>query len=77
MIPRFLDLMDIDFFLVALPYTLLDTDILDREFPLCAARGVGFGHRRPVRLWDSCRRTRFRSGPTTKQTRRPRIPGVM
>ena len=42
MIPRFLDLMDIDFFLVALPYTLLDAEILDREFPLCAARGVGF-----------------------------------
>jgi D-threo-aldose 1-dehydrogenase len=42
MIPRFLDLMDIDFFLVALPYTLLDTDVLDGEFPRCAARGVGF-----------------------------------
>src|SRR4029077_7296640 len=41
MLPRFLDLMDIDFFLVALPYTLLDTDVLDSEFPHCAARGVG------------------------------------
>jgi D-threo-aldose 1-dehydrogenase len=41
MMPRFLDLMDIDFFLVAMPYTLLDTDVLDREFPLCVARGVG------------------------------------
>jgi D-threo-aldose 1-dehydrogenase len=41
MMPRFLDLMDIDFFLVALPYTLLDTDVLDSEFPLCAARDVG------------------------------------
>jgi D-threo-aldose 1-dehydrogenase len=41
-IPRFLDLMDIDFFLVAMPYTLLDTDVLDSEFPRCAARGVGF-----------------------------------
>jgi len=41
MMPRFLDLMDIDFFLVALPYTLLDTDVLDSEFPLCAERGVG------------------------------------
>jgi D-threo-aldose 1-dehydrogenase len=42
MMPRFLDLMDIDFFLVALPYTLLDTDVLDSEFPLCVKRGVGF-----------------------------------
>ena len=42
MMPRFLDLMDIDFFLVALPYTLLDTDVLDREFPRCVAHDVGF-----------------------------------
>ena len=35
MMPRFLDLMDIDFFLVAMPYTLLDTDVLDSEFPRC------------------------------------------
>ena len=42
MMPRFLDLMDVDFFLVAMPYTLLDTDVLDSEFPRCAARGVGF-----------------------------------
>jgi D-threo-aldose 1-dehydrogenase len=34
--------MDLDFFLVAMPYTLLDTDVLDSEFPRCAARGVGF-----------------------------------
>ncbi|HEX3991646.1 MAG TPA: aldo/keto reductase [Acetobacteraceae bacterium] len=42
MIPRLLDLLDLDFFLVALPYTLLDTGVLDSEFPLCVARGVGF-----------------------------------
>lgn len=42
MMPRFLELMDIDFFLVAMPYTLLDTDVLDDEFPACVARGVGF-----------------------------------
>jgi D-threo-aldose 1-dehydrogenase len=41
MIPRFLDLMDIDFFLVALPYTLLNTDVIDSEFPSCVARDVG------------------------------------
>ncbi len=42
MMPRFLDLMELDFFLVALPYTLLDTDVLDSEFPRCTERGVGF-----------------------------------
>jgi D-threo-aldose 1-dehydrogenase len=42
MMPRLLDLMDLDFFLVAMPYTLLDTDVLDDEFPLCVGRGVGF-----------------------------------
>ncbi len=42
MIPRFLDLVDLDFFLVAMPYTLLDQAVLDDEFPLCAARGIGF-----------------------------------
>src|SRR6202047_733373 len=42
MIPRFLDLIDLDFFLVALPYTLLDQQVLDSEFPRCAEKGVGF-----------------------------------
>lgn len=41
MIPRFLDLMELDFFLVALPYTLMEQDVLDAEFPRCAAAGVG------------------------------------
>ena len=41
MIARFLDLVDLDFFLVAMPYTLLDQAVLDDEFPACAARGVG------------------------------------
>ena len=42
MINRMLDLMDLDFFLVAMPYTLLDQDVLDDEFPRCAKLGVGF-----------------------------------
>jgi len=42
LIPRFLDVGDIDAFLIAMPYTLLDQDVLDEEFPACAARGVGF-----------------------------------
>lgn len=42
MIPRFLDLIDVDFFLVALPYTLLDQPVLDSEFPRCAEQGIGF-----------------------------------
>jgi D-threo-aldose 1-dehydrogenase len=41
MIPRLLDLMPLDFFLVAMPYTLLDQAVLDAEFPRCAAAGVG------------------------------------
>ena len=40
-IPRFLDAFDIDFFLLAMRYTLLETDVLDAEFPRCAERGVG------------------------------------
>ncbi len=40
MIPRFLERFDIDFFLVAMPHTLLDQTMLDTELPLCAARGA-------------------------------------
>jgi D-threo-aldose 1-dehydrogenase len=40
-IPRFLDVLDLDFFLVALPYTLAEQPVLDLEFPLCADAGVG------------------------------------
>jgi D-threo-aldose 1-dehydrogenase len=39
MIPRFLERWPIDFFIVAMPYTLLDQRGLD-ELDLCAARGV-------------------------------------
>ena len=39
-IPRLLDLVDLDFFIVAMPYTLLDQEVLDLEFPLCQERGV-------------------------------------
>jgi D-threo-aldose 1-dehydrogenase len=38
---RFLDLFDIDFFLLAMRYTLLETDVLDDVFPRCAERCVG------------------------------------
>jgi D-threo-aldose 1-dehydrogenase len=40
-IPVTLARYDIDFFLVAMPYTLIDQAPLDAEFPLCAARGAG------------------------------------
>ena len=40
MIPRFLEHFDIDYFLVAMPYTLLDQGALDSELPLCQERGV-------------------------------------
>jgi len=42
MIPRFLDIVDLDFFLVAMPYTLLHQDVLETEFPSCVERGIGF-----------------------------------
>lgn len=40
-IPQFLAAVDLDFFLVALPYTLAEQPVLDSEFPLCAEREVG------------------------------------
>jgi len=41
LMPHFLDALDMDAFLVAMPYTLLDQDVLESEFPACAAHGVG------------------------------------
>lgn len=40
LIPRFLERFNPDMFLVAMPYTLMDQDALDEEFPLCASRGI-------------------------------------
>jgi D-threo-aldose 1-dehydrogenase len=40
MIPRFLDLVELDFFLVANGYNLLTQEMLEREFALCAERGI-------------------------------------
>ena len=40
MIPRFLERFDIDFFLVAMPHTLSDQEILNDELPLCLERGA-------------------------------------
>ncbi|MSP68295.1 MAG: aldo/keto reductase [Alphaproteobacteria bacterium] len=40
-VPRLLAEFDLDFFLLAMPYSLLDQDVLDAIFPACAARGVG------------------------------------
>jgi D-threo-aldose 1-dehydrogenase len=42
LIPRFLEALDLDAFLIAMPYTLLKQEILDEELPAAAARGVGF-----------------------------------
>ncbi len=41
MMPRFLDRFDLDFFLVAMPYTLIDQDVLTDIFPRCQAKGMG------------------------------------
>lgn len=40
MIPRFPDLVDLDFFLVAYGYSLLTQEMLTKEFPQCAEREV-------------------------------------
>ena len=40
MIKRFLERFDIDYFLVAMPYTLLDQPALDEDFALCAERNA-------------------------------------
>ena len=42
-IPRYLDLVDGDFFVVVMPNTLLDTDNLDREFSLTRNEGLVIG----------------------------------
>lgn len=40
MIPRFLEKFDLDFVLMAMPYTLLDQEALNDELLLCEQRGV-------------------------------------
>jgi D-threo-aldose 1-dehydrogenase len=40
MIPKFLERFDLDFALLAMPYTLLSQDALGEELPLCLERGV-------------------------------------
>jgi D-threo-aldose 1-dehydrogenase len=40
MIPRFLERFDLDVFIVAMPYTLLNQDALDTELPLLHGRGA-------------------------------------
>jgi D-threo-aldose 1-dehydrogenase len=40
MIPRFLERFELDCFLVAMPYTLMDQTALDAELPMCEERGV-------------------------------------
>jgi D-threo-aldose 1-dehydrogenase len=40
MIPRFLELVELDFFLVANGYNLLTQTMLEGEFALCAERGI-------------------------------------
>jgi len=40
MLARFLEHFDMDYFLIAMPYTLLDQQALDDELPLCRQHGV-------------------------------------
>lgn len=41
LVERIADTVDLDFLVIAGPYTLLDTSALARVLPLCAARGMG------------------------------------
>jgi len=41
MLPVFMELFDLDFFLVAMPYTLLDQSVLEDIFPACKKREIG------------------------------------
>jgi D-threo-aldose 1-dehydrogenase len=41
MIPVLLERVELDYVILAMPYTLLDQEALDDELPLCAERGVG------------------------------------
>lgn len=41
MLNRWLERVDLDFFLVALPYTLLNQEVLEDEFPTIQQRGIG------------------------------------
>src|SRR5207248_2373845 len=40
MIPRFLERFPLDFFVVAMPYTLLNQAALEAELPLCVEKGA-------------------------------------
>jgi D-threo-aldose 1-dehydrogenase len=40
-VERIADIVDLDFLVVAGPYTLLDTCALDRVLPMCESRGIG------------------------------------
>jgi D-threo-aldose 1-dehydrogenase len=39
-VPRVLEIVELDYAIVAMPYTLLDQQALDEELPLCLERGV-------------------------------------
>lgn len=40
MVPRFIENFDLDFYLIASPYTLLDQHALDEELAMCVAHGA-------------------------------------
>ena len=60
LIPRFLDALDLDAFLVAMPYTLLHQEVLDEEFPAAVARRRRVRDRRRVPVGDPGDRGRRR-----------------
>ena len=41
MIPLLLERVELDYVILAMPYTLLDQEALDAELPICGEHGVG------------------------------------
>ena len=72
MMPRFLDAIGLDFFLVALRYTLMEQDVLEAEFPYCERAGVGIVIGGVYRFRHYRDRTDSRAPNTITPTRRPR-----
>jgi len=70
-IGRFLELFELDYFLVAMPYTLAAQDALDEEFPLCARHSaqviVGAPFASGILATGAIEGARFAYGPASAQ----------
>ena len=61
MMPLLLEHFEMDFFLVAMPYTLLSQEPLENIFPKCQKRGMGDHPWSPLCLRYSCEGSFFQS----------------